>query len=176
MIREDDLSTLEASNGTEASRLFLEQMILHHGGAVEMAQTHVDDASNTDAVELAQTISMRKRPRSRRWKTSWPISSESPGWVPEALDSAPTGPDRPSHDSKEQRYAPPPFITRPQRPCSRLRCHSGSRSCWMCGHAVRPRTVIGQQPDERARVPGRSRPIRAGCQAGHRTTGHDARR
>ena len=55
-IREDDLSTLEASNGAEASRLFLEQMILHHEGAVEMAQTHVDDASNTDAVELAQTI------------------------------------------------------------------------------------------------------------------------
>ena len=55
-IREDDLSTLEASNGAEASRLFLEQMIRHHEGAVEMAQTHVDDGSDTDAVELAQTI------------------------------------------------------------------------------------------------------------------------
>ena len=31
-------------------------MILHREGAVEMAQTHVDGASNTDAVELAQTI------------------------------------------------------------------------------------------------------------------------
>ncbi|MFC0358929.1 DUF305 domain-containing protein [Kytococcus schroeteri] len=38
MISEDDLSTLEASNGTEASRLFLEQMILHHEGAVKMAR------------------------------------------------------------------------------------------------------------------------------------------
>ena len=56
MISEDDLSTLEASNGTEASRLFLERMILHHEGAVEMARTHVDDGSNTEAVELAQTI------------------------------------------------------------------------------------------------------------------------
>ncbi|ACV07315.1 Uncharacterized protein conserved in bacteria [Kytococcus sedentarius] len=56
MISEDDLPTLEASNGTEASRLFLERMILHHEGAVETARTHVDDASNTDAVELAQTV------------------------------------------------------------------------------------------------------------------------
>lgn len=56
MISEDDLPTLEASNGTEASRLLLEQTILHHEGAVEMAQAHVDDGSNTEAVELAQTI------------------------------------------------------------------------------------------------------------------------
>ena len=56
MMTEDDLAALESADGTEASKLFLEQMIGHHEGAVEMAQTQVDDGSNPDAVELAQTI------------------------------------------------------------------------------------------------------------------------
>lgn len=56
MMTEDDLAALESADGPEASRLFLEQMIAHHEGAVEMAQTQVDDGSNPDAIELAQTI------------------------------------------------------------------------------------------------------------------------
>ena len=56
MMTEDDLAALESADGPEASQLFLEQMIVHHEGAVEMAQTQVDDGSNPDAVELAQTI------------------------------------------------------------------------------------------------------------------------
>lgn len=56
MMTEDDLAALEVADGAEASRLFLEQMIVHHEGAVEMAQPQVDDGSNPDAVELAQTI------------------------------------------------------------------------------------------------------------------------
>lgn len=56
MMSEDDLAALQAADGPEASRLFLEQMIVHHEGAVEMAQVQVDDGSNSDAVELAQKI------------------------------------------------------------------------------------------------------------------------
>lgn len=56
MMTEDDLAALESADGPEASQLFLEQMIVHHEGAVEMAQTQVDDGSNPDAVELAQNI------------------------------------------------------------------------------------------------------------------------
>lgn len=56
MMSEEDLAALEAADGPEASRLFLEQMIIHHEGAVDMAQTQVDDGSNPDAVQLAQTI------------------------------------------------------------------------------------------------------------------------
>ncbi|UQN13976.1 DUF305 domain-containing protein [Gulosibacter sp. ACHW.36C] len=56
MMSEEDLAALEAAGGAEASRLFLEQMIVHHEGAVEMAQTQVDEGSDPDAVELAQTI------------------------------------------------------------------------------------------------------------------------
>ena len=56
MMTEDDLAALESADGAEASRLFLEQMIVHHEGAVEMAQAQVEDGSNPDAIELAQTI------------------------------------------------------------------------------------------------------------------------
>lgn len=56
MMSEDDLTALREAEGTAASRLFLEQMILHHEGAVEMAQTQVDEGSDPEAVELAQTI------------------------------------------------------------------------------------------------------------------------
>ncbi len=60
MMSEDNLTALETADGTEASRLFLEQMIIHHKGAVEMAQTQVDDGSNPDAVDLAQTIEIQQ--------------------------------------------------------------------------------------------------------------------
>ncbi|QNA92834.1 MULTISPECIES: DUF305 domain-containing protein [unclassified Microbacterium] len=56
MMSDDDLAALQAADGAEASRLFLEQMIVHHEGAVEMAQAQVDDGENPEAVELAQAI------------------------------------------------------------------------------------------------------------------------
>lgn len=56
MMSEDDMAALEAASGVEASRLFLEQMIVHHEGAIEMAQDQVADGQNPDAVEMAQTI------------------------------------------------------------------------------------------------------------------------
>ena len=56
MMSEDDLTALREAEGTAASRLFLKQMIMHHEGAVEMAQAQVDEGSDPEAVELAQTI------------------------------------------------------------------------------------------------------------------------
>jgi uncharacterized protein (DUF305 family) len=45
-----------ADTGADASRLFLEQMTVHHEGAITMAQDEVDNGQNADAVALAQTI------------------------------------------------------------------------------------------------------------------------
>ena len=56
MMSDDDLTALRDADGAAASRLFLEQMIAHHDGAVEMAQTQVDEGSDPEAVELAQKI------------------------------------------------------------------------------------------------------------------------
>lgn len=56
MMTHEDMQALEEATGTEASRLFLEQMIQHHRGAIEMAQDEVDNGDNPDAVGLAETI------------------------------------------------------------------------------------------------------------------------
>jgi uncharacterized protein (DUF305 family) len=56
MMSDEDMSALENANGPEAEKLFLEQMTMHHEGAVEMAQTEVDEGRNTDAIEMANTI------------------------------------------------------------------------------------------------------------------------
>lgn len=56
MMTDGDMQSLEAATGAEASRRFLEQMTMHHEGAITMAQEEVDNGQNADAVALAQTI------------------------------------------------------------------------------------------------------------------------
>ena len=56
MMSGDDMAALEAATGAEASRLFLEQMTMHHEGAITMAQDEVDNGQNPDAIAMAQTI------------------------------------------------------------------------------------------------------------------------
>ncbi len=56
MMSDDDMGALEDADGAEASRLFLEQMIVHHEGAIEMAQAEVTAGSDPRAVELARAI------------------------------------------------------------------------------------------------------------------------
>lgn len=53
---DDDMAALDAASGTEASRLFLEQMTVHHQGAIEMAQAEIEDGENPDAIALAEKI------------------------------------------------------------------------------------------------------------------------
>jgi uncharacterized protein (DUF305 family) len=56
MMSEEDMTALEDASGDEASRLFLEQMIVHHEGAVEMAEAQINDGVNPDAIAMAETI------------------------------------------------------------------------------------------------------------------------
>jgi uncharacterized protein (DUF305 family) len=56
MMSDDDMNALEAASGEEASALFLEQMIEHHEGAIEMAEQELDNGLNVGALELAQQI------------------------------------------------------------------------------------------------------------------------
>lgn len=56
MMSEADLGKLESAQGTEASRMFLEQMIEHHKGAITMAEQEAASGSDPDAVELAKKI------------------------------------------------------------------------------------------------------------------------
>ncbi len=56
MMSEEDMAALESAEGREASRLFLEQMIEHHQGAIEMAEAEIEGGQNPDAVALAEKI------------------------------------------------------------------------------------------------------------------------
>ena len=56
MMSDTDMQALEDVTGDEASRLFLEQMIEHHEGAIDMAQSEVDNGENPDVVNLAESI------------------------------------------------------------------------------------------------------------------------
>ena len=53
---EADMAALGASSGDEAGRLFLEQMIVHHEGAIEMARAELRDGESRDAIALAEKI------------------------------------------------------------------------------------------------------------------------
>ena len=56
MMSDDDMMALRDASGAEADKLFLEQMTLHHEGAIAMAQTELDTGENADATAMAQAI------------------------------------------------------------------------------------------------------------------------
>ncbi|WP_165068882.1 DUF305 domain-containing protein [Marisediminicola senii] len=56
MMSDDDMGELDAAPADTASALFLEQMIEHHEGAIDMAQDELDDGEYPDALQLAETI------------------------------------------------------------------------------------------------------------------------
>ena len=56
MMTPQQMSDLEAAEGPDFDRMFLQLMIEHHEGAVEMATTQLDDGENPDARALAEEI------------------------------------------------------------------------------------------------------------------------
>lgn len=56
MMSADELSVLEAAAGADAGAVFLEQMIVHHEGAVAMAETVLDAGESAEVRELAQAV------------------------------------------------------------------------------------------------------------------------
>lgn len=56
MLSEQQLQQLSDSEGVDAARLFMEQMIAHHEGAVTMAEDQVADGNYQPAIDMAHTI------------------------------------------------------------------------------------------------------------------------
>ncbi|KRD37232.1 hypothetical protein ASE27_07365 [Oerskovia sp. Root918] len=56
MLTDEEIQALEDADATTVSRLFLEGMIAHHQGAVDMAEAELADGENPEAHELAQAI------------------------------------------------------------------------------------------------------------------------
>ena len=56
MVSKQDIAKLEAADGPQGSRLFLDQMIEHHEGAVDMARDHVKHGKDAQALRLSRTV------------------------------------------------------------------------------------------------------------------------
>jgi uncharacterized protein (DUF305 family) len=56
MVDETTMTKLKSLNGAEFDKLWLESMISHHQGAIEMAKAEVANGDNVDAKALAKTI------------------------------------------------------------------------------------------------------------------------
>lgn len=56
MMTEEDMTALTSADGAAFDELFLEQMIEHHTGAVEMAETELSDGEFPAALEMAESI------------------------------------------------------------------------------------------------------------------------
>jgi uncharacterized protein (DUF305 family) len=56
MMSEEQMRALEAATGPAFDDMFLEMMIEHHTGAIQMAQTEQSEGQYADAVELAAQI------------------------------------------------------------------------------------------------------------------------
>ena len=56
MMSADEMAALEKAPDQEFQEMWLEMMIEHHKGAVEMAQAEVEDGESTKAVSLAEDV------------------------------------------------------------------------------------------------------------------------
>lgn len=56
MISSEDMTALQDAQGVDASKLFLQQMISHHQGAIMMAQHEINAGQFPDEVALARAI------------------------------------------------------------------------------------------------------------------------
>ncbi|CUR54306.1 DUF305 domain-containing protein [Nocardioides sp.] len=56
MMSDQAMNDLSAASGETFDRMWLESMIAHHEGAVEMAATEIADGSDAGAISLARTI------------------------------------------------------------------------------------------------------------------------
>lgn len=56
MMTEDQSKQLSTASGADLDRLYLELMITHHEGAIEMAQTELKEGKNPATLKLAQGV------------------------------------------------------------------------------------------------------------------------
>jgi len=56
MMSDQEMSDIESASGTDFDRMFLQMMIRHHQGAVEMADNEQQQGQNPEAKQLAEKI------------------------------------------------------------------------------------------------------------------------
>lgn len=68
------------AHGARFDQAFLSEMLMHHGGAIDMAQIALDRAEHAELKQLAQTIveaQQAEQAQMRGWLTQW--YGDSPG-------------------------------------------------------------------------------------------------
>jgi uncharacterized protein (DUF305 family) len=66
MVSSSDMDRLREAQGAEFDRLFLEFMILHHEGAIQMADQELDGGQDPQVTQLAQQIKDAQAPEIER--------------------------------------------------------------------------------------------------------------
>lgn len=61
MMSEEQMQALEEATGATFDQMFLEMMIEHHTGAIQMAQTEQSEGLYAEAIELAEQIESAQR-------------------------------------------------------------------------------------------------------------------
>ncbi len=56
MVDDDGIAKLKSAQGTDASRLFLQQMTGHHEGAIDMARQEISSGKHPQTIQLARDI------------------------------------------------------------------------------------------------------------------------
>jgi uncharacterized protein (DUF305 family) len=56
MMSDQEMNALQYASGVAFDRMFLQMMIKHHEGAIQMARTEQGNGQNTDAIALAKQI------------------------------------------------------------------------------------------------------------------------
>lgn len=56
MMSDQDMAGLNDATGTDFDRMWLQMMVVHHTGAVDMATTEIDDGQDADAIAMARDI------------------------------------------------------------------------------------------------------------------------
>lgn len=68
------MTELEGKTGDDFDKAFLEQMILHHQGAIDMAAPGKDNASRQEVKDLSSAIvndQMKEIAQMRTWQNEW---------------------------------------------------------------------------------------------------------
>jgi uncharacterized protein (DUF305 family) len=77
---DDMMNALSGKTGDEFDRVFLSEMILHHQGAVEMAQAVLTSSKRPELINLANeiiTAQTREIDMMKTWQTQWIAESPS---------------------------------------------------------------------------------------------------
>lgn len=69
MMGAEEMAKLSDAQGTDAARLFLEQMIIHHEGAIVMAKAETAGGKDTAAVQLSKDIVAAQEAEIQEMKT-----------------------------------------------------------------------------------------------------------